>query len=242
MSAARHIPNVITCLNLISGTVAVIYAFQDNFDKALCFVILAAVFDFLDGLAARALHSYSDIGKELDSLSDIVSFGTAPSLILFNYLDGFTAVINGYVCYIPLIMAAFAAVRLARFNLDTRQNDNFLGLPVPAAALTASSLAATAVHYQEIANPLLANNYAVPAVVILLSILMVSEMPVFSMKFKSFKWKPNAQRYIFLCITIPVSAALLVLKIHWTGIVLAVFALYIIWNAAEALLRKLSDE
>ena len=245
MNIARHLPNTITCLNLLSGSTAVIFAFKDDFDMALGFIILASVFDFLDGLAARLLHAYSDIGKELDSLSDAVSFGLAPSLILYNYLDGFTSVIHDYVCYFPLLTAVFAAVRLARFNLDTRQSENFLGLPVPASALCAASLAAFAEHYQYTANTILANNYAIPAIVIILSMtlilcaLLVSELPMFSMKLKTLKWKDNAQRFTFLCIIIPAAVILLILKIHWTGIVFTVFAFYIVWNAAAALLRKL---
>lgn len=239
MKIIRHIPNTITCLNLISGGVAVTYAFQDRFDLALGFIILAAVFDFLDGLAARALHAYSDIGKELDSLSDIVSFGLAPSLILYNYLNGFTSGVNAYICYFPLILAAFSALRLAKFNLDTRQSENFLGLPVPASALFAASLAAFASHCQETANQILANNYAIPAITLILSALLVSELPMFSMKFKSLKWKANAQRYTFLCIIIPAAVILLILRVHWTGIVFCIFAFYIIWNAAAALFRKL---
>lgn len=239
----KYIPNTITCLNLLSGSMAVIYAFHDNFDMALGMIVLAAVFDFLDGLAARALHAYSDIGKELDSLSDTVSFGLAPSLILYNWMEGYTSSsIQPYVQYIPLLLAAFAALRLAKFNLDTRQSESFLGLPVPASALFASSLAAFAGNYEYIANTLLANNYAIPAVTLILCALMVSELPMFSMKFKTFKWKDNAQRFTFLCITIPAAVILLVLKIHWTGIIFTVFAFYIIWNAAAALFRKLSDK
>lgn len=130
MKIIKYIPDTITCLNLLSGSIAVIFAFRDDFDMALAMIVLAAVFDFLDGMAARALHAYSDIGKELDSLSDAVSFGLAPSLILFNYLDGFpSSCIRPFICYIPLLIAAFSALRLAKFNLDTRQTESFLGLP-----------------------------------------------------------------------------------------------------------------
>lgn len=242
MSIVRHIPNCITCLNLISGAVAVIYAFQDRFDKALGFIILASVFDFLDGFSARLLHAYSNIGKELDSLADTVSFGLAPSLIMYNYLCGFTSGVNTYIRYIPLLLAAFSALRLAKFNLDTRQNENFLGLPVPASALLAASLIATAGHYQELATPLLANNYAIPAIAVILSALLVSEVPMFSMKFKSAKWKDNSTRYTFLGITIPVAVILLILKIHWTGIIFFIFTFYLLWNVTAALFRKLAHK
>ena len=239
MRLTKYLPDTITCLNLISGSVAIIFAFRDDFDMALAMIVLAAVFDFLDGLAARLFHAYSDMGKELDSLADTVSFGLAPSLILYNWLAGFTSGIHPYVCYIPLLIAAFSALRLAKFNLDTRQSESFLGLPVPASALFAASLAAFAGHYEHIANTLLANNWVIPAVSLILCALLVSELPMFSMKLKTLKWKDNAQRFTFLCIIIPAAVILLVLKIHWTGIVFTVFAFYIIWNAAAALLRKL---
>lgn len=239
MKLTKYLPDAITCLNLLSGSVAVILAFQDNFDMALAMIVLASVFDFMDGLAARVFHAYSDIGKELDSLADTVSFGLAPSLILYNWLAGFTSGIHPYICYIPLLIAAFSALRLAKFNLDTRQSESFLGLPVPASALFAASLAAFAGHYEHIANTFLANNWAIPAVTLILCALLVSELPMFSMKLKSLKWKDNAQRFTFLCIIIPAAVILLILKLHWTGIVFTVFAFYIIWNAAAALLRKL---
>ena len=239
MKITKYLPDTITCLNLLSGSAAVILAFHDDFDMALAMIVLAAVFDFLDGLAARLFHAYSDMGKELDSLADTVSFGLAPSLILYNWLAGFTSGIHPYVCYIPLLIAAFSALRLAKFNLDTRQSESFLGLPVPASALFAASLAAFAGHYEHIANTLLANNWVIPAVSLILCALLVSELPMFSMKLKTLKWKDNAQRFTFLCIIIPAAVILLVLKIHWTGIVFTVFAFYILWNAAAALLRKL---
>ena len=239
MRLTKYLPDTITCLNLISGSVAIIFAFRDDFDMALAMIVLDAVFDFLDGLAARLFHAYSDMGKELDSLADTVSFGLAPSLILYNWLAGFTSGIHPYVCYIPLLIAAFSALRLAKFNLDTRQSESFLGLPVPASALFAASLAAFAGHYEHIANTLLANNWVIPAVSLILCALLVSELPMFSMKLKTLKWKDNAQRFTFLCIIIPAAVILLVLKIHWTGIVFTVFAFYILWNAAAALLRKL---
>ena len=162
MNLTKYLPDTITCLNLLSGSVAVIFAFRDDFDAALGMIVLAAVFDFLDGLAARVFHAYSDIGKELDSLADTVSFGLAPSLILYNWLAGFTSCIHPYVCYIPLLIAAFSALRLAKFNLDTRQSERFLGRPVPPSAPPAASLAAFAGHYEHIANTFLANNWANP--------------------------------------------------------------------------------
>ena len=146
MNLAKQIPNTITCLNLISGIIAIVCSFEEQFDYAVIAIIIAAIFDFMDGLAARVLNAYSEIGKELDSLADLVSFGVAPSLIAFNYLNGFPN-IPTYSCFIIMVMAALSAVRLAKFNLDTRQTENFLGLPVPANALFVSSSIALINHY-----------------------------------------------------------------------------------------------
>ncbi len=234
MNPAKHLPNTITCLNLISGAIAIIYAFQDDFDKALLCILAAAVFDFLDGFAARLFHAYSNIGKELDSLADVVSFGLAPSLIYYNYLDGFGE-ISIYISLTPLIIAAFAAVRLAKFNLDTRQTENFLGLPVPAAGLFIASAVALANHYPIEVNTIMVMSFIHTIVVAFISFLMISEVPMFSFKFKSMGWKANSTRYIFLLIIIPSSIAIYFLDFGVSGIIFFIFSLYIIWNCIASL-------
>ena len=146
----KHIPNTITCLNLISGCIATYYAFQGCYEMALLFIVIGAVFDFFDGMSARLLHVSSPIGKELDSLADCITFGFAPSAIVFSYMASIHA---GIRCLSPLelpflvlvgqagtaviafVMAAFSALRLAKFNLDERQTMGFIGLPTPANAL-----------------------------------------------------------------------------------------------------------
>lgn len=241
MNLGNHIPNGITCLNLLSGGLAITASFDDNFDTALIFIIAAAVFDFLDGLAARILKAYSDTGKELDSLADVVSFGLAPSLILYNFLKGFDCV-NPYICYVPLALAVFSALRLAKFNLDTRQSEQFLGLPTPASALFSASMATLAVHYPFTANPVLANNYAITITVCILSLLSISNIPMMSMKFKNLKWKDNAGRYVFLCTAAVAGSAIPVAGIHWSGAVFFIFSFYILWNIAALSISKLSDK
>ena len=138
----KHIPNTITCLNLISGCIATYWAFQGDYRMALLFIIIGAVFDFFDGMVARLLHVSSPIGKELDSLADDITFGFAPSAIIFSYLNEFCAAANSTLCtlhsilpFVAFIMAAFSALRLAKFNLDERQALGFIGLPTPANAL-----------------------------------------------------------------------------------------------------------
>ena len=131
----KHIPNTITCLNLISGCIATYWAFQGDYRMALLFIVIGAVFDFFDGMVARLLHVSSPIGKELDSLADDITFGFAPSAIIFSYLSQFSILNSQLMPFMAFIMAAFSALRLAKFNLDERQALGFIGLPTPANAL-----------------------------------------------------------------------------------------------------------
>lgn len=205
----RHIPNALTCLNLFSGCVASVMAFEARYELALLFIVVSALFDFLDGLAARALHAYSAIGKDLDSLADDVSFGVAPSLIVFSLLKEMhypscLAPVAGVLPYLAFLIAVFSALRLAKFNNDTRQTTSFIGLPVPANALFWASLVAGF-------HPFLISEEFHPlyllALVGLFSWLLVSEIPMFSLKFKNFSWKGNKVSFCFLLL----SALLLVI-------------------------------
>lgn len=138
MSIKKHIPNTITCCNLISGCIATCMAFYSEWDKALLFIVIGAVFDFFDGMSARLLGVSSPIGKELDSLADDITFGFAPSAILFDYLYCQVEGMGGLYSllpYVAFVMAAFSALRLAKFNLDERQTTSFIGVPTPANAL-----------------------------------------------------------------------------------------------------------
>ena len=205
----RHIPNALTCLNLFSGCVASVMAFEARYDMALLFIAISALFDFLDGLAARVLHAYSDIGKDLDSLSDDVSFGVAPSLIVFSlfkemHYPAYMASVVAWLPYLAFLIAVFSALRLAKFNNDTRQTSSFIGLPVPANALFWGSLVAGF-------HPFLINAMFHPLYLLILvclfSWLLVSEIPMFSLKFKNLSWKDNKVSFCFLIL----SACLLVL-------------------------------
>ena len=143
----RHIPNALTCLNLFSGCIAGVMAFESRYELALLFIIISAVFDFFDGLAARALDAHSPIGKDLDSLADDISFGVAPSLIVFSLFKEmpYPAYMEGTATWLPysaFLISVFSALRLAKFNNDTRQTTSFIGLPVPANALFWASLVA----------------------------------------------------------------------------------------------------
>lgn len=181
---------MITLLNLLCGSVAVLYAVRGQFGAVWAFCILASLFDFCDGFAARKLGAYSDIGKELDSLSDLVSFGLAPALAFMSYYklnaDG-----PSILSFIPLAIVACSALRLAKFNLDTRQTKSFLGLPTPACGLFVVSMTA-------FGPKLLSTLWLIPVLSALLSALLVSEIPMFSLKSSSRKQK----YFLLLCLSV----------------------------------------
>ena len=224
----RSIPYTLTCLNLFSGCIACVMAFEANYNLALAFIILSAVFDFFDGMMARLLNAHSPIGKDLDSLADDVSFGVAPSLIVFSlfkemHYPASMEFIAPYMPYTAFLISVFSALRLAKFNNDTRQTSSFIGVPVPANALFWASLVA-GIHpilISESFNPL----YLL-ALVCLFSWLLVSEIPMFSLKFKSLSWKDNKVSFSFLIISIPL---LVFLKVSG-------FAAVIVWYILLSLL------
>ena len=201
----RHIPNAITCLNLFSGCIAGVMAFEAKYDLALIFIILSAVFDFFDGMMARLLNAHSVIGKDLDSWADDVSFGVAPSLIVFSlfkemhYPAGMESLAS-FFPYLAFLISVFSALRLAKFNNDTRQTSSFVGLPVPANALFWASLVAGAHDFliTDSFNPI----YLL-ILVCIFSWLLVAEIPMFSLKFKNLSWKSNKISFIFLIVCIP---------------------------------------
>ena len=204
----RHIPNTITCCNLLSGCVATMFAFEGMYPFAFAFIIAGAVFDFFDGLSARALGVSSPIGKELDSLADVVTFGFAPAAMVFSWLgecvnSQFT--ILGVVPFAAFILVAFSALRLAKFNVDERQTSSFIGLPTPANALFWGALVIGS-HDRIIAAPY--GWVLVLALVGLFSWLLVAEIPMFSLKFKNLAWKSNRTVYTFLLVSIVLLAVL----------------------------------
>ena len=211
----KHIPNTITCCNLISGCIATWFAFQGDFNMALLMIIIGAVFDFFDGMVARLLNVSSPIGKELDSLADDITFGFAPSAIVFEYLKPETELLP----FIVFVMAAFSALRLAKFNLDERQALGFIGLPTPANALFWGSLIAGAGEWMKSA-PFIGPNLSL---VILIGVfiscyLLVAEIPMFALKFKHWGWKGNEIKYIFILSCVPI---LLILGITGFAVIIA---------------------
>ena len=201
----KHIPNSITCCNLISGCIATGFAFAGNIKVALLLIIIGAVFDFFDGMLARLLNVSSPIGKELDSLADVITFGLAPSTIIFSQLHvmsypTFLEPLRDYLPYAAFIMAAFSALRLAKFNLDERQALGFIGLPTPANALFWGSLLVGVGEKLETHPWVL---YFLLAGILISSWLLVSEIPMFALKFKHWSFKGNEVKYLFLITCCP---------------------------------------
>ena len=219
-------------MNLLCGAMGVIFTFQGALDIAFYLMLAAAVCDFCDGLAARLLNAHSDMGKELDSLADMVSFGLLPSLMLHRRLieGGMT----GFWSYLPLIICIFSALRLAKFNVDDRQGENFLGLATPACALWCGSLIYSADQGAMSIAGLLHDKYIILIASVVLAILLVSEIPMFSLKFKKGSTY-NRIRFIFAGIVVAIAIAAFILKINWGYIVLLSLTCYIFFNLLLAL-------
>ncbi len=243
----KHIPNILTCISLSFGFYAAILGISGNYYGAMIAIFAAAVFDFSDGLAARLLKAYSPMGKELDSLADIISFGVAPGMMLFSFLDKllYSLSWNGsWTCKLFLLSAfaipVFSGLRLAKFNIDERQKTSFIGLPVPAHAILWSSLltafSPTVIQYKETCIGLIYSQLFMdtsPEVLLIsfsicaiaTSLLLVSGIPMFSLKISSFAWKKTKLQYIFL-----ISAILLITLFGIIGIS-ATILLYILLSA-----------
>ena len=201
----RNIPNSITCCNLISGCIATYNAFLGDIRMALLWIIVGAVFDFFDGMSARLLKVSSPIGKELDSLADDITFGFAPSSIIFYELSimeypSELLMLKPYLPYFAFVMAAYSALRLAKFNLDERQSLGFIGLPTPANALFWGALFVGAQNFME------STAYMLLVVLLMICVscwLLIAEVPMFALKFKQWGWKGNEVKYIFLISCLP---------------------------------------
>ena len=219
-------------MNLLCGALGVIFTFQGALDIAFYLMLAAAVCDFFDGFSARLLKAYSPVGKELDSLADCISFGLLPAMMLHRRLveGGMT----GFIAYIPLIISVFAALRLAKFNVDDRQNENFLGLATPACALWCGSLVYAADHGVNTFAMMLHETMLIPVASVVMALLMVSEIPMFSLKVK--KGSPyNRIRIYFVIIVTAIAIATMIMKINWSYIVFLSLTCYILFNLLMAL-------
>jgi len=203
----KHIPNLLTSLSLFSGSIATVMAFQGEYLWVVIWVIIAAIFDFSDGFSARLLKAYSPMGKELDSLSDMVSFGVAPSIAVYTFLSGNlyiiteNDIIKEYLPYMAFLLTIFSALRLAKFNIDERQSESFVGLNTPANAMFWVSFCYSLGAGQPLIAPTPSLIYLLLIAIVVFSLLMVSEIPMFSLKVKSLKLKGNEYRY-FLALSV----------------------------------------
>lgn len=243
MTFKQSIPNAITSLNLFCGSLAVVYAFEGYLHIAALLVIIASVFDFLDGLSARILKAYSAIGKELDSLADLVSFGLAPSVIVYISMQqnapdwGPQLAGLNILPFVAFSITVFSALRLAIFNLDESQTESFIGLPTPANAIFFISFPLV-LHYGseqsflfEFYNSITGSFYILALLSVVSSYLMVSNLPLFSLKFKNFSFTPNRIRYIFvlLCVVMVLFLGIYALPLFIAG--------YILLSVADKLFR-----
>ncbi len=195
----KHLPNFLTICNLLCGCAGIVLVFQGNIFFATYLIWAAAIFDFFDGFVARWLKAYSAIGKELDSLADMVTFGVLPAIIMFHLLND--AFVNAYIPWIAFTIAACSALRLAKFNIDTRQTDSFIGLPTPANALLISALPFV-IEQKNMVAEFIANGYVLLGITVIFSLLLVAELRLFALKFKNMSWHDNKVRFLFLALCI----------------------------------------
>ncbi len=199
----KHIPNILTSLNLAIGSAGIFYVLTTDYNYAFYFVIIAGIFDFLDGFAARLLKVKSEMGKELDSLADMVSFGLLPAFYMMKMLDN-----TSEFYWLALLIAIFSALRLAKFNLDDSQSDNFEGLPTPANAIMLTSLLYLGYQLPEM---------TLVGIVVMSSLLLVSRLRLIALKFRTFGWSGNEARWVLIF-----GSLVLFLVFRWTFIPLLI--------------------
>ena len=233
----KHIPNFITCLNIISGSIAVVLAIKGSLTIAVVFIFAAAIFDFFDGMAAHLLKAYSPIGKDLDSLADMISFGLAPGMLMMVMMEyslfgmnvraeNFSTLSLWEITCLSsaLLIPVFSALRLAKFNIDTRQTTSFIGLPTPANAIFIAALALITEHRKfAVIDDIVLLPWVLLIITIAMSLLLVSELPLFSLKFRNLSWKENKVRFIFLGI-----ATALIVTLNSYGIAAAILIFILI--------------
>lgn len=206
MQLKQHIPNTITCGNLVSGCLSILFLTQNMPVKAALLIFMAGLFDFLDGFAARLLHAHSPIGADLDSLSDVVSFGVAPGFIMHWLMSRaqhpeITLLGLDLLPCLAFLLPVFSAIRLAKFNIDDTQKTSFWGLPAPGMAIFIASLPLALAQTGHLKDGAL-GYWACLGITLIFSFMMVSRLRFFSFKMKSVKWKGNEVRWIFLIVAV----------------------------------------
>lgn len=214
----KYIPNTITSLNLFSGCVGILFALKGDYLSAFYCVLASGIFDFFDGLVARLLKVKSLIGKELDSLADVISFGFLPGTVIYMMLSEVST--SEYLPYLGFVVTVFSALRLAKFNIDERQTSDFIGVNTPMNTFLIMSLPFIGKLYPQY----IYNSYILVMIILLTSALLVSELKLFSMKLNSLKWEANKFKYLFLIIS--------VILVVWIGILAIplIFLLYILFS------------
>ena len=243
----RAIPNTITALNLLAGCIAIVFALRGWTDFAVYCIFAAAVFDFFDGLSARLLKAYSDLGKQLDSLADMVSFGIAPAALLHNKLNillsdkitgGFDiGLIWELWTFFPFIIEVFSALRLAKFNIDVRQSNGFIGLPTPANALLIGVLVSLSVHGHWLAA-WMEQWYSIIILSALLSALLVCNLPMFALKFRNLHWIDNKIPFVFILLCLLIVSCALIFQQGILFAIAVIFFTYIFFSFILLLFRK----
>ncbi|PSL01452.1 CDP-diacylglycerol--serine O-phosphatidyltransferase [Cecembia rubra] len=225
----KQIPNTLTSLNLLSGMLGIYFVLEGNIHYGAYFIFLASLFDFLDGFLARVLKVHSEIGKELDSLADLVTFGVLPSFILLKMITQHSDL--GYLPFFVFIVGIFSAIRLAKFNVDTRQTDQFIGLPTPANALLISTLPFLKERFPSL-DQVFNEPYFIMGMALILSFLLISELPLIALKFKNFGIRENVFRYLTLLMGL-----VCILTFGLGGIPFVIIS-YIVLSVMEGLITK----
>lgn len=239
MKITKYIPDTVTSLNIACGVTGIVMAFHNRVDLAFAFMLAASVFDFLDGLCARALHAYSDMGKELDSLCDVVSFGVLPSVMLYNVCR-MCVWSESWVCYVPLAISVFSALRLAKFNVDDRQKHSFLGLPTPAAAILCGALCYyVAAQPSSIIAQWCSNSWFIPVLSVMTCALLVCELPMFSFKFSKEDTRALKSKRLTFGVASAICAGYVAISgQHWSLFFVLTICVYILLNICFGLFTK----
>jgi CDP-diacylglycerol--serine O-phosphatidyltransferase len=230
----KHIPNLLTLLNLFCGCCAFVYALQGEFQQVAILLLISGVADFFDGLTARWLGVASPIGKELDSLADVVSFGVVPAAFFYYVLnhEGISFTGGGQEAF---VLALFAALRLAKFNIDTRQTEHFIGLNTPSCTMFVAGLMLMYYNDSYGLKAYIVNPYFLYPVIAVLSLMMVSPLPMFGFKIKGLQWKGYESQLIFVAISI-----LFLVFFRELGLSLVILT-YVSWNVIRWMLKNTTN-
>ncbi len=262
MSVKKHIPNTLTLANLFCGILAIKIGFSEHYCLAGFLVLLGAFFDFFDGFAARLLKVQGELGKQLDSFADMVTFGVAPGVVMYSFLSSFIE--SSYAPYISFVIPLLSAVRLAKFNIDSMQSDKFIGLPTPANALFFvfiplvfnlesfawdSTTFVTDMNRDYFSNPFVAQLFSVSetfkylmiVIILLFSYLLNAPIEMIALKFKSFGWKGNEIRFVFLVLCLVVISLSLLISSVFVSVPIIIL-LYIILSIINNLFKKKKNE